>query len=217
MFCIAYFKILHILKHTYNTIDRSKPATVQPAKIHAQHFRNKLINEWKSCVNFNDVDCPHIVNSSISTSFDSIKAATTFGKLIQLLSEISSDTDDDNVDENQMESTESNWKYEIIRQIGAPWNWIYEFVSQCQPKSHSYNFHECKHELENTELLIDMNTLTSFETANIPSGIRLSSSSPISSHIIEAFLNYAKVKAMENDGLIYYSKDFKAENCPSMC
>ncbi|XP_055295743.1 uncharacterized protein LOC129565193 [Sitodiplosis mosellana] len=179
----------------------------QPAQINAQHFRNGLIEEWKACVKFDDEQS----NPSISSAFDRIKTTVTFTETIQVLSKISSDSENDKItDENAMKSIDSNWKYEVIRRIGAPWNWIYQFVDHYLPNLRSYNFYECQHKLESMEPIEKLDALH-LKAPNIPG---IGSTIPV--EVTNAFMNYLQAKAMENDGLIS-PKYFKEENCPCMC
>lgn len=183
---------------------------MQPAQINAQHFRKKLIDEWKSCVKF--VDAQETSFSSTSIEFDRIKQAMDFDQIIQALSEMPEidEFNEVNEDDDNLKKDDTKWKYEIIRRIGAPWNWIYQFVDHCSPRSRSYNFYECQHKLYNKEY--DEN----FDVSNFDE-LDLSGAGPIiSSEVVDTFLNYAKNQALENDGLISLKQVKEHENCPSM-
>lgn len=190
-------KILNYVK-----IHRTAP-TRQPAQINLHNFRNQLIDDWKSCVNF--IDEP----TSIVKTFNRIKTATTFDELIQLLSEVDSNVNID--EETQTENIDTKWKYEIIRRIGAPWNWIYQFVNHYQPCSFSYNFYECQHKLEKNELL-ESTEMPAIETKRI-AGVN---STPIPIDVRNTFMDYIQLKATENDGMVF-SKMFEDQNCPPLC
>lgn len=126
-----------------------------------------------------------------------------------MLSEISSEVKDDNSDSEMVESNDAKWKYEIIRRIGAPWNWIYQFVDHYTPGSKSYNFYECEHKLHSIEHLENMEPLT-FTDLTIPA-----IGSPISTEITREFIEFAESKAIENDGLVSPTF-FTDEKCPRM-
>lgn len=196
-------------KSNLNVYCRSK-TTMEPAQINAQNFRKKLIEDWKSCVKF--VDAQETSPSSISIDFDRIKQAMDYNQIIQALS-VMPEIDkfnETNEDDDNLKKDDAKWKYEIIRRIGAPWSWIYQFVDHCSPISRSYNFYECQHKLYNKEY--DEN----FDVSNFIE-LDLSGAGPIlSTDIIDAFLNYAKSKALENDGIISLKQIKEHENCPPM-
>lgn len=181
------------------------------AQINAQNFRKNLINEWKSCVKF--VDAQETSTSSVSVDFDRIKQAMTFNKIIQALSEIpeiDKFNENNNENDDDLKKDDTKWKYEIIRRIGAPWNWIYQFVDHCSPLSRSYNFYECQHKLYNKEY--DEN----FDVSNFIE-LDMSGAGPfILTEVTDTFLNYAKTKALENDGIISLKQIREHENCPPM-
>lgn len=175
----------------------------RPARINAHNFRKELINEWRACMKFTIGDP---TSSSISFIFDRIKTAMSFAEIIRILSNAKIPSDD----ENQLDDNDSKWMYKIIRKIGAPWNWIYQFVDQCRPNSQSYNFIECQCKRENMEFIPNVQSFN-FKSASIP-GIG-TSVSPI---VTDTFLNYVESKAMGNNGMII-PEYFKDEKCPSMC
>lgn len=141
-----------------------------------------------------------------SAHFDRIKTAMTFDEIIQALSEIQSDVNDD---EKTGENSDSKWKYEIIRRIGAPWNWVYQFADHYMPGTKSYNFYECQHKLNPTEQFEDLENFTSVPL-ELP-GI----GSPIPMEKVDRFLKFAKAKGTENDGL-FSPQYLTDENCPKM-
>lgn len=185
---------------------------MEPAQINAQNFRKKLIDEWKACVKF--VDAQETSSSSISIDFDRIKQATEFTQIIQTLSELpeidlSNENNEDDDDDN-LKKDNTKWKFEIIRRIGAPWSWIYQFVDHCSPLAKSYNFIECQHKLNNKEYdeYFDISKLTELD---------MSAAGPIiSTEITGTFLNFAKIKALENDGIISLKQIKQYKNCPPM-
>lgn len=186
---------------------------MEPVQINAQNFRTKLIEEWKECVKFTDAQ--ETSTSSISVDFDRIKQALDFNQIVRALSKT---PETDQFNENNTESDEDSdtkkgdtkWKYEIIRRIGAPWNWIYQFVEHCSPLSRSYNFYECQHKLYNKEY--DEH----FDVSNC-NDLNISGAGPIvSTKITEAFLRYAKTKAQGNDGVISLKQIKQEQNCPPM-
>lgn len=182
-------------------------SALQPAQINAQPFRKELIEEWKACVKFTDEQS----NPTTLTGFDRIKTTVTFTEIIQVLSEISFNlTNNGNKDQNSMEITDANWKYDIIRKIGAPWNWIYQFVDHYQPSMRSYNFFECQHEREVMEPLTNLENLN-FTASGIPGVGPI-----IAVDVMDAFINFVQSKAMKNDGIVSPAY-FKDENCPRMC
>lgn len=194
-----------------STFDCRNKTVLEPAQINAQNFRKKLIDEWKVCVKF--VDAQENSSSSISIDFDRIKQATDFTQIIQVLTELpeidtTNEINEDDVDDLKKDNTK--WKHEIIRRIGAPWNWIYQFVDHCSPLAKSYNFNECQHKLYNKEYdeHFDISKFTEVD---------VSAAGPIlSTEITDTFLSYAKTKALENDGIISLKQIRQYENCPPM-
>lgn len=135
----------------------------------------------------------------------------TFEEIIQVLSEISSKSEnDENSNQIIMENTDLNWKIDVIRKIGAPWSWVYQFVDHYLPYSRSYNFFECQHERKDTESLEKLEALN-FRAPNIPG---VGAAVPVD--VMDSFINFMQKKAMENDGMVSL-KHFKEENCPRMC
>lgn len=193
---------------TFNCRDKT---VLEPAQINAQNFRKKLIDEWKACVKF--VDAQEISTSSISSDFDRIKQAMEFSQIIQKLSElpeIDKSNENNEDDDDDLKKNNTKWKHEIIRRIGAPWNWIYQFVDHCSPLAKSYNFYECQHKLYNKEYDEDFDVSTLTE-------VDISAAGPIvSTEVTRTFLNYAKNKAMENDGIISLKQIKQYEDCPPM-
>lgn len=193
---------------TFNCRDRT---TLKPTQINAQNFRKSLIDEWKACVKF--VDAKEISTSSISSDFDRIKQAMEFTEIIQKLSElpkIDKSNENNEDDDDDLKKNNTKWKHEIIRRIGAPWNWIYQFVDHCSPLARSYNFYECQHKLYNEEYDEHFNVSNMTE-------LDMSAAGPIiSTEITDTFLNYAKVKALENDGIISLKQIKQYEDCPQM-
>lgn len=159
--------------------------------------------EWKSCVGF-----PNNQNdTTASEHFDRIKKAVTFAEIIQALSDIQSDANgEDEIDDIKV--TDSKWKYEIIRRIGAPWNWIYQFVDHHAPGTKSYNFYECEHKLESIGHLEEMDEPLPFTHLNLTW-----TKSAIPAEVTNEFLNFANAKAIENDGL-FSPNLFTDEKCP---
>lgn len=176
---------------------------MKPAQINAQNFRMKLIDEWKACVKFTDAQ--ETSPSSIAIDFDRIKKAIDFNEIIQALSKLKPEIDTEN-----MKNDDAKRKYEIIRRIGAPWNWIYQFVDHCSPLLRSYNFYECQHKLNNEEHDEDFDV-------SVCTDLDMSGAGPIiSTEISDAFLNYAKANAQENDGVISLRQLKDHSNCPPM-
>lgn len=130
--------------------------------------------------------------------------------MIQICSEVNSYAyDGDEYTQNSDSITDFKWKYEIIRNIGAPWNWIYQFFDHGQPNLRSYNFYECQHKFVTTKNDKSGENLN-FSSLNVP-GIGL----PIPDETTMSFLNFVKVKARENNGLIS-PKCFSENDCPKM-
>lgn len=179
-------------------------SSIEPVQINAESFRNGLLNEWKACVHFTEDQ----TNSFVVSHFDRIKEATTFEEVIQLLSAVNSNTCD-TYSQSSETVTNSRWKYEIIRKIGEPWNWIYQFVDQFQPHLRSYNFYECQHKFDNRESVESVKDL-SFPTIIMP-GVGLS----VPVETITSFLNYLKRNAMKNDGMVL-PMFFNNIDCPPM-
>lgn len=159
------------------------------------------------------VDAQEIHSSSISANFDRIKQAMEFSQIVQVLSEITDieklteNSDDNDHGINDMEKDDTAGKYEIIRRIGAPWNWIYQFVDHSSPSLRSYNFYECQHLCYNKE----------YDEYFDGVELDISGVGPIiSTEITDAFLNYAKSKAQENDGVISLKQIKEYKNCPPM-
>ncbi|XP_031624239.1 ropporin-1-like [Contarinia nasturtii] len=194
MFNICY----SFLAHLNSSLNEEQIAGIEikPAQINAQKFRNDLINDWKICVNFSDKK-----DDSISLIFNRIKVSTNFDEIIKILSERNVGDD--------IESNDSQWKCEIIRKIGAPWNWIYQFVNHYRPNSQSYNFYECQHTLENR--FRENLTPPIWKSSCMP-GI----GSTVALDVRDAFLSYVNSKAIENNGMINPT-NFKDEQCPPMC
>lgn len=141
-------------------------------------------------------------------NFDRIKTTMTFTDIIQVLSEIATDSEINTEINDQ--NTDSKWKYEVIRRIGAPWSWIYQFVDHCLPNLRSYNFVECQHKLENVKSVENLKSLN-FMVSNIPG---VGPITPVD--VTNTFINYVQAKATEDNGMIS-PKYFKEENCPRMC
>lgn len=184
---------------------------MEPAQVNAQNFRKRLLDEWKACVKF--VDAQETSSSSISVDFDRIKQAMEFAQIIQTLSELpktdtSNEQNEDDGDDLKKDNTKC--KYECIRRIGAPWNWVYQFVDHYSPLAKSYNFHECQHDLYNKEHdeYFDVSQLSALD---------VSAAGPIiSTEIVDTFLSHAKMNALENDGIISLKQIKQHENCPPM-
>lgn len=150
-------------------------------------------------------------DSSISAAFDRIKRTVTFPEMIQVLSEITSNSEhNENSDQNAVKVIDSMWKYEIIRRIGAPWNWIYQFVDHFLPNLRSYNFYECQHKVENAEIAEKLNAMN----LKLPEIPMIGPKIPV--EVTNAFINHVEKIAIENDGLVS-PKYFTEENCPRMC
>lgn len=184
---------------------------MEPAQINARKFRTQLITEWKTCVKF--IEAQDTPSSFVSMNFDRIKQAMDFAQIIQILSELAeiNEFDENEDDESVLKKDDTKWKYEIIRRIGTPWNWIYQFVDHCSPHSRSFNFYECKHKLYNKEY--DEH----FDVSNCV-GLDISGAGPIiPTEITDAFLNYARTKALENDGVISLKQIKELKNSPPMC
>lgn len=170
-----------------------------------------MIDEWKVCVKF--IDAQETSSPSISVDFDRIKQAMRFSQIIQTLSELPEiDTSNEQIedDTDDLKKDKTKWKYEIIRRIGAPWSWVYQFVDHFSPLAKSYNFYECQHELHNKEYdeYFDVSQMAELD---------VSAAGPIiSTEIVDTFLNYANMYALENDGLISVKQIKQQENCPPM-
>lgn len=182
---------------------------MEPVQITAQDFRKKLIDEWKACVKF--VDAQETSSSSIWVDFDRIKQTMDFTQIIQALSELPKiDTLNQTNDDDDLKKDDTKWKYDIIRRIGAPWNWIYQFVDHCSPLAKSYNFYECEHKLYNQEY-DEYFDASNFDELNVTGA-----GTTISAEITDTFLNFAKIKALQNDGIISLKRIKEHENCPPM-
>lgn len=197
-----WFKLPRIKKKLSFRSYRNKQS-IEPAQINAQIFRNQLLTEWKACVKFSGVQ----ETPAISSHFDRIKDSVNFDEMIQALTDIQIDAQND---DKVVKEIDAKWKYEIIRRIGAPWNWIYQFVDHYLPHSRSYNFHECQHKLFATESLANLK-LPNF------TAIDMSGAGPaIPTEVANEFLSFIKLNAHENDGMMS-PKYFWEENCPRMC
>lgn len=200
-----WFQLPRIKKESFRF--HRKQQSIEPAQINAQIFRNQLLTEWKVCVKFSEVQ----ETPPISSHFDRIKVSANFDEMIQALSEIQIDAPNkENDDDKKVKEIDAKWKYEIIRRIGAPWNWIYQFVDHYLPHSRSYNFHECQHKLFASESLenLELPNFTAFD---------MSGAGPaIPKEVTNEFLNFIKLMAHENDGMVS-PKYFWEENCPRMC
>lgn len=51
----------------------------------------------------------------------------------------------DRTEVHDIEVLKPNVHAELMREIGAPWNWLNQFVSLYLPQSKSFNFRECHH------------------------------------------------------------------------
>lgn len=188
--------------HCFNTY-RNR-TSIEPTRINAQHFRTELLTEWKACVKFSDGPS----DSSISVDFDRMKETNNFDELIQVLSELQTNTKNTVInDDGAMKEINAKWKYAIIRRIGAPWNWIYQFVDHYLPFWRSYNFYECHHKLFASE------SLKNLEISNLPELDIVGAGTVIPPEITDEFLDFIKIKARENDGMIS-PEFFTDEKCP---
>lgn len=132
--------------------------------------------------------------SEMAKVFNTIKGTTNFEQIIQILNncqDIEEPTDFD----NNLSNLEFHEK--LIREIGAPWNWIYQFVKHSSSHTKSYNFCECSSDVNSENKIIPIEKLEfSCFVPKIP-GV----GSSFASQTIESNLNELK-RRMNDDGLI---------------
>lgn len=213
MFSICY---TFVAAFDCSSNDGRNRIAIEPSQINAQHFRLKLIDDWKECVKFTDrqdtSSSSSSSSSSISIDFDRIKQAMDFAEIVEALSKLpeSDQFDENDTKADDLKNDDMKQKYKIIRRIGAPWDWIYQFVDHCSPLLRSYNFYECQHKLYNKEY-------DEYFDVSKCDDLDVSGAGPtISTQITDAFLHYAKANAQENDGIISLTQIKEHQDCPPM-
>lgn len=176
---------------------------VRPTEINTQNFYNLLSNEWKKCIKKEAAD------TKFQKAFDKIIKSTEFHEIIQNLVDYESDAQNEIVEETKDTKITFKLQYEIIREIGAPWNWINQFISLRFPHLKSYNFRECHHLDSNDSQLIETESFT----CKIPEFKGIGKT--VEPEIIEKFLDYMKMRSIDTNGLIHPNY-FKDRNSPSM-
>lgn len=202
---LIYLLLNH--SYSYNNFEKMNSFSTQPnekpLEVDARNFRYLLSTEWKKCIKKENP------NKKFQDSFDRIAQATEFQEIIDNLIDFGSNSMDDVFEENKNTIINSKLCYEIIRDIGAPWNWINQFVSFYSPHLKSYNFRECHHHECSDDQIIEIEPFVC-KIAKIK-GIN----KVIDPERMQIFLAYMKNCSIEKYGLIY-PKHFKHSNCPPM-
>lgn len=165
---------------------RSIKSCIQPETINVQRFKHFVLFGWKMMIK----KPAEFAQSEFIKVFNAIKGTAHFEELIQILSNC-----------QQIEGPDfehlSNLAFheKLIREIGAPWNWVYQFVKHSSSHTKSYNFCECSSDVDSESVIIPIEPFSCF----VPqiSGVGL----PLASQTIESNLNEFKAH-MDDDGLI---------------
>lgn len=128
--------------------------------------------------------------SEFTKVFHAIKIATNFEQVIQTLKNCQPIEGPDFEHLTNLEFHEK-----LIREIGAPWNWVYQFVKHSSSHIKSYNFCECSSDEDSKDVTIPIESFCCF-VPQIP-GV----GSSLTSQTIESNLNELKAH-MDDDGLI---------------
>lgn len=118
--------------------------------------------------------------------------------------------------DNEMASNDDMQK-DIILEIGAPWNWIYQFVAHNSPQLKSYNFIEAeeikKEEEASVSSNVDEKTEEDAFLGVVPKMDGVGST--ISKEVVTEFLDYLKSRSTKENGLIF-PQMFQETDCPPM-
>lgn len=128
--------------------------------------------------------------SEFTKVFNAIKGTTNFEQIIQILSNYQQIEGPDFEPQSNLDFHEK-----LIREIGAPWNWIYQFVKHSSSHIKSYNFCECSSDVDSEDSVIPIEPF-SCVVPQIP-GV----GSSLASQTIESNLNELKAH-VDDDGLI---------------
>lgn len=128
--------------------------------------------------------------SEFTSVFNAIKKAQHFEQIVQILSNCQ------HIEGPDFENL-SNWEFheKLIREIGAPWNWIYHFVKLSSSHTKSYNFCECSSDIDSKNVTIPMESFSCF-VPQIP-GV----GSTLTSQTIVTNLNNLEAH-IDDDGLV---------------
>lgn len=124
----------------------------------------------------------------------------------------------------------------VLRELGAPWSWMFDFVEHNAPATKSYSFIEIGEvaqqpvpyttpigdtarevedvdsDLPRVESLIERDISQVDVVVPIMSGI----GKPIQQGIVHDFLKYLRCRAIDENGMIF-PRHFKEADCPKMC
>lgn len=167
--------------------------------IDAKRFRNHVLIEWKVLIKKPE----HKMDTAFFKTFNIIKTANDFQQITHALADYQSNGKDDE-DFDTTFNLELHQK--LIREIGAPWNWIHQFVDHNSSHSKSYNFCECI----SSDSVQQISALTEPFDTFIPKISGIGASIPDKN--IQTFLNHLKTQ-VNDDGLIF-PKYFKDSQCP---
>lgn len=171
--------------------------------LNAQPFRYRVLTEWKILIK----KPKESENSDFMKTFNTIKTAKDFQQIIEAIQKYQCENtknDKDTTDDLNIKLHEK-----LIFEIGAPWNWIYRFVSHNSSHIKSYNFCECivQNASSKDETIAALNEPFECFVTQMP-GI----GSSISSETVQNFLNF--IESQINDDGLMFPKHFNDTNCP---
>lgn len=133
--------------------------------------------------------------SEFTKVFNAIKGTSNFEQIIQILS---NGLKDQQIEGPHLENVpDLEFHEKLIREIGAPWNWVYQFVKHSSSHTMSYNFCECSSNVavDAIDVTIPIEPFSCF-VPQIP-GV----GSALTLQTIESNLNELKAQ-MDDDGFI---------------
>lgn len=192
----------------FPNIFRLKP-TIIPTEISTHKLRNAVLSEWKK-----RVDKPNVNPNVEDEVFNAVMRSTDFEQLIEALQQSEKTMDD--VD-GEIEIDEQ-MQMIAIREIGAPFNWIHQFLVHNSSQFMSYNFieaaSESDHELHNH----DTDAVASGSQSNTFAGTipQMPGVGPaIPPETMQKFLEYLKLRCYTTNGLVF-PQYFSESDCPPM-
>lgn len=118
------------------TSDSSVVPDPKPLEINAVHFRRMMLIEWRNYAR------EETSGSHFHEIFSCIARANRFDEIITVLGKYEKDA---NTPDEKIDTIDPKLYAEIVREMGASWMWIDQFVSLHSPHLKSYNYRECYH------------------------------------------------------------------------
>lgn len=176
---------------------------INPSNISTENFRKSFLIEWKKFIKPHNNDSKKTIK--FNNAFDAFQKSIDFDNLISILKENHLFEVNETIPLDKMDDFQKMHSI-ILRELGAPWYWIFDFVVHSSPERKSYNFIElAPGQVDNENEAVNDDTEGEDDDMNI-------SGDNENAH---KFIEYLKIHSIESNGMVYPHL-FRNLDCPKV-